>query len=892
MNGTAPAASQVRAQVAAIHKKKRAEERCIGIRVSGGWDGEETAEIEGQPYRFVWCDSALAVREALVEHESTPDVGLVVVTAVDEAELGSDVLARLARRRLHRIDPWGTVMSLFSAREAAPGLRGKRWMAEALLESAPADGYRAVPSGVLDEETVFSILLERRLGIDVARPVTRDLLAWCLQPESATRLATVGAEIRGALAAWIERAAGASGRLVLSCVEAGYGAEAVPIGLACNVLFDPARPAEVREAAVRLERYVGNVTVPQAGAVEWAAAAVELVERIAADSGEAAASRLLERSDLLLGDLRVDGFAHLSRFSPLGFEQRLDRFGKRLHSTLKGKLEEVPRELSELAESILAHRGARRWPERAAKVEMAMRLLRWLVRGADAAVGSFEEAALAYARDGGFVDWARHSISGGDGVGTLHKAYGRLGELCLERREAENKRFAELLVSWTEAGSTGDGVVRVEEVLARVVAPAAAAAAVLLVVVDGMSFAVFRELIADISSQGWIDLGPEGASWPVPVVAALPSVTEVSRASLFVGRLANGASDLEKKAFSAHADLLAVSKSGAPPVLFHKSTLSETGGFELAPDVRNAIASEKQRVVGVVVNAVDDHLLKGGQIEVPWTLKHVPVLRHLLQAARDAGRIVVMTSDHGHVLERGTDFRKGDSGERFRADDGQPLEDEMVIKGSRVVLPEPGRMIAPYRENLRYAVKKHGYHGGVTPQECLIPLAVLTRQVQAPKGWEELPFYRPAWWDGPLAEALEWREVRAAHHGLRPPVPERETLPLLAAMEASTRDVSQEWVAKVLASEVFASQVKLAGQRAPKPAEVAKFLAALDELGGVALKTALALKLEQPEIRMNGLIAGIRRLLNVDGYAVVAYDELSETVRLNRDHLAAQFGLE
>src|SRR5258708_97696 len=42
--------------------------------------------------------------------------------------------------------------------------------------------------------------------------------------------------------------------------------------------------------------------------------------------------------------------------------------------------------------------------------------------------------------------------------------------------------------------------------------------------------------------------------------------------------------------------------------------------------------------------------------------------------------------------------------------------------------------------------KKQGYHGGATPQEVLVPLAVLVPQHRTLAGWEALPDYEPAWW--------------------------------------------------------------------------------------------------------------------------------------------------
>jgi 2',3'-cyclic-nucleotide 2'-phosphodiesterase (5'-nucleotidase family) len=67
-------------------------------------------------------------------------------------------------------------------------------------------------------------------------------------------------------------------------------------------------------------------------------------------------------------------------------------------------------------------------------------------------------------------------------------------------------------------------------------------------------------------------------------VAALPTVTEVSRASLLCGRLTVGASAQEKTGFATNAALLAHSRADAPPRLFHKGDLADA--TNLAPEVR------------------------------------------------------------------------------------------------------------------------------------------------------------------------------------------------------------------------------------------------------------------------------------------------------------------
>ena len=86
----------------------------------------------------------------------------------------------------------------------------------------------------------------------------------------------------------------------------------------------------------------------------------------------------------------------------------------------------------------------------------------------------------------------------------------------------------------------------------------------------------------------------------------------------------------------------------------------------LAGEVREEIASPARRIVGVVINAVDDQLLKGEQLDTRWSRDAIPVLPALLHEAKLSRRLVVITSDHGHVLDSGSVYKAGEGGERWR----------------------------------------------------------------------------------------------------------------------------------------------------------------------------------------------------------------------------------
>ena len=65
-----------------------------------------------------------------------------------------------------------------------------------------------------------------------------------------------------------------------------------------------------------------------------------------------------------------------------------------------------------------------------------------------------------------------------------------------------------------------------------------------------------------------------------------------------------------------------------------------------------------------------------------------------------------------------------------------------------------------------------------------------------------------------------------------------------------------------------------------------------DERGRKLTRAALAQKLGLPPVRVQTLVAAMRRLLNVDGYDVLSVDEASDTMELNLELLKTQFELD
>ena len=415
--------------------------------------------------------------------------------------------------------------------------------------------------------------------------------------------------------------------------------------------------------------------------------------------------------------------------------------------------------------------GPKRTGQEFDRLVMATRLVAWLV-GPTTTPRSMSEAATNYAGEGGYVDLARHAIRSSDPIAGVASAYARLGEAVTARREEENRAFGEILREWNATGAHSDTPMPVERVLGTLVAPLAKEAPILLLVLDGL-FPVWRALAQTIGRFGWSELVQTPRRGPLVAAAVLPTVTEVSRASLLCGALTQGGQAAERTGFAVHARLLAASRAGHPPRLFHKADIG--AGPELGTEVREAVADPQQRIVGVVHNAVDAQLSGSDQLELTWTAEGLRQVAALLYAARDAGRIVIVTGDHGHVLDEGTVQLDGGSGDRWRSGVGPPRDNEVALSGGRVLSPGGGTaVLAAWSERVRFAARRGGYHGGASPQSDPRQADLFVGESRAvlaagnaPPGWSEAPPAEPAWWRGANEDVAQLSAIAA----VSPPPP-------------------------------------------------------------------------------------------------------------------------
>ena len=181
------------------------------------------------------------------------------------------------------------------------------------------------------------------------------------------------------------------------------------------------------------------------------------------------------------------------------------------------------------------------------------------------------------------------------------------------RRAAFNRAFAAALADWTASGSDPGAVLRVEDVAGPGGRPASwtSRTPVLLVVLDGMSWPVARELLADLRRHHWVEACSAGAGGPPPPGDRRDPQRHRAVADEPAGRAAcTGASRTTRGGCSRPTRRSWRGASGTfPPLLFHKGQLTEGGRGALARPVVQAIAEPREPGRRAsVINAVDDRL--------------------------------------------------------------------------------------------------------------------------------------------------------------------------------------------------------------------------------------------------------------------------------------------
>ncbi|MFB7323822.1 BREX-2 system phosphatase PglZ [Streptomyces sp. NPDC056190] len=916
------------------------------LRAQPEWDGPDTLAYDGgQQAAVAAAPSPLAVHEQILAHADRAGDGaappvLVVLTDCEEAELDPGLLARVRRGGIRSVDNWEVVRTSFGAGTVDHWLRlsGGGWAAEALLEAAPLEGWPKIAGGMLTRDHALTRLAQRRLGLgrygdgahqarDIAdnRIDLTALLRWAARPGAAERFLVLRDAERDGLTAFLceKGQAGPAAAVLFGLVGEGRGTDALAYGLVAAALWtrtaDPG--PEVYRARGRAELWAGvqggGLTPEESDArfAQYGTAAEATVDELHARQDRRTLTPLMDRAELIARQFGAEQAAAVSLFLPSGFEARAADVGATLAAG----------DAQRIASAVLAwgeHRLAAR-PEGRARVgraRMAGRLAAWLT-ASDPQPESVADWLGSQVTDTAWGDLALDRIeAGGEDVPALREAYDRLGERVRDRRREMDRAFARRLAAWTESGGAPGPLLTVESFLDRIAAPISQdkdRRRLLILVVDGMTAAIAAELGQELRERfsEYDPLpGAEGRPRRRAVAAALPSVTAVSRTSLFAGRLLRGGQADEKRLFAQHP----FAGPGRTAAVFHKDDLrAERTGSPFSAPLEAALRDGRTHVA-VVLNTIDDRLAKEQRLgATQWTVEEIGFLGELLDTAATEGMAVLLLSDHGHVVDR-RDRRVSvpEAADRYRPyDEGELDEREIRLRGPRVVAPEPGGAVtALWDADSRYTTRKAGYHGGASLAEIAIPLqAYLPFGATPPEGWRELGDPAPQWWS--LGRVPETPAAPAPAPAAAPaPARRRPTKPKPASQEESLfaeqavaapaptpvqpdqpaepvpSDPHTALVTALMSSDVFEAQLALVVGR---KLDLDKVRAAVQELldSGTLPITALAQRAGERPIRAAGFAAVLRQLLNHDGEQVLEILPDNRTLRLNEPLLKTQFGL-
>lgn len=905
------------------------ESGVLGVQAEPSWEGPERFTHRDRSVRVATCPSTLAVWEALRDRRA--DGWLVLLTPRDVADLGGGALSHLIWNRLRTPDPWEAVRQRFSAASLDPTLYRHprhREVATGLLAAMPQDGWPPAPGGVLTRDHALDAVVRAQLHL--TEPGTEvdvtAVLEWSLHASSPAVLADLRANVGDALTdsviEWLAERCGQAAGPVASLLLQGRISDLVPLGIVAGLLGseDPAVARAVGhfEGTYRLGRMSGEVLRA------WHADAAGLTTQTLT---VATARRVLETATTRLRELGISELAENSDLLPVGLRARLAQLAREIRGVLPDPEQvlagvadssaafDAPLVTASLADAERAWKRVREHhladsDDAVRPFKAGLRLVRWLACDVSApeALPALVERQVAV---DAWVDSAMNETDRGSVETNLADVLGTILTLTRMRRDRHDRVFGTALATHAHDGIDPLGV---ERVLPDVVIPLAKQQAVLMVVIDGLSTAIANDLVVDAGRRGWAEYAVPGRTLRAGALAALPTLTEFSRCSLLCGELRQGTEDDERRGFadvvkSAKLEVPEEAGGSAEVPLFHKKQLDTAPrGQALSSDIQTAIAdTDNRRLVAAVLNTVDDTVHHADPGGTDWRL---PTIRHLvplLEAARRAGRTVVITSDHGHVIERRDgELRNHEAtyGARARVE-GPAADGEVVVSGDRVLTGE-GTAVLAVNERVRYEPLNAGYHGGGSPAEVVAPVVVL-HAGDTPSGTSltALSSAEPSWWrptptqaertpDTPVPDTKPKqapappRLQPTAGEGLFEISESSAAEPTTASADADAPKLAKA----VTSSKTFTRQRDIAGRVPVSNAKITALLTSLLSAPGRRISAQQAASdLGIAPNRLRGALPLLKRVLDIEGYVVLSYEQESADVVLDEAMLREQFGV-
>ena len=881
----------------------------------------ETSEfdVDGQPWRVVPTRCELDLRERLPRPEdgrsSKGNVYLIDWTA---DVLPLDVRCRLAGGRLYHVARDARLAAMFGARQVESGLAGsalaKLFLAGAIPQPRKVQGLR------LTRAAAWHGLLDSRLHLpDAALGSAGTLLAWAAPHEGGpafVRLAEgddLWRNVRRELHDWLRTTLGDAGLLVWQAWEAGLGGRLLEVLPLLAAARDASDPFLAGQLTGQLSSWLPELAGPMRSVEKQLTDEATLDAALPGERGLLLAR--LERSQALADEAGLGGLTARSSLLPGGHTERERALATAVQDLLERR--DVDRATA-VVDALAALDGhaldehLRPDDHREARRNLG-RLALWLVgRTAAGPPGTRWQPAVdlarRYAEEGGHVEWARQQLRGLRGADeALLEAARAMEATAAAALRDDHRDFAEAYVSWVDAGKPSAAAMPIEELGKQVIAPfleGGERRKLLVVLMDGMSQATATQVLARLGTArrwgpiAWRKEGWHGVLPLPPVMAAAPTLTEISRGAFFAGKADphyhDEGTSKDPARWQAHRAVADLTGEAAPPLFLRRDILS---GHNLASDIREAIQGEG-RVVAVVVNAIDEDLKGSVQVAKDYSLAPVLPLDALLSAAEEGERAVLLVADHGHVLGDGTRSLAGrlggkrPGGARWRAlaKDETKADEEVLLPASAWAPSGWHRVAAHWDPAVVNRSASYGEHGGLSLAETVAPAMLiapdwLERTLPDDPGLAVRTLPSPDWWD------LRVRKATAHPAPATPDLPAPAQAALFAppTVVAPPQPVAPPPLIEALRdSSVFQAQVQ--GQPAAEVERVLSWLGVLaeadDALPAAEFASAAGVRAHQ----VGGVVARMG-VLNADGFAMVEHDHVGRRVVLRRSRLVQHYGV-
>jgi hypothetical protein len=793
--------------------------------------------------------SELGLRHLLWKAKGAPLIAVMPEDVARRIQNAPDILRRAKNQRVH-------ALSVNDVLEVVLGVRvvgaDAPYMQQLALEHVERLGFamshRTLPT-VVDRRLLTELLVDVSVGEHVRTRSPAQLLAtWVQEPP---------------------RWSGNISQLVRDAMPTLHGDEGRLLAWALAEPETRLRDLVVYGAVLTVE--AAELPKPAWGPL-WKAATeppIEMDRRILRRT----VARLSEEALALLGDMGAELLAgadrvgresltptqlQTSRVLPLAFSDRCHELAQQAAA---GKAISTA-DITWLA----SHRAARMNSGDLAVLEAMARISRYLDQPYSPK-SDLSEQVRGYQRSGAFVDLASMQLRRALASSVhYHVEANKLLAACRERRDRENRQFAETLAGGYEAALHRDGLTPLHRLWKRTVAPlwqSEPDARLFLVVLDGCSYPVFLELLYALAQDSGFPLGikpdANGHVHGLPALSPLPTVTSHARGAIFLGELPSDPlvaetvfrdqdeAKTDKARFNQNAALGSKSRR-----LFLKGDLND-GGQAL----RAALGDDSVSVVGVVFNAVDDQI---GSSNTGATVKISPeditAFKPALRVALKAGRRVLLTADHGHSPYIDKSLRAGNGktprylalGKHDVAPDGF-IEIDLAGLGG-----PPERRAFAWRSGAYLGGPQVGFHGGVGLEEVVVPLAWIER--------DGLHADEPSWWHGRGTLADFATDRKPVLPPIVTPLPS-DQVPAKPKAQLSLFDPADR-----------ASSLPLPDAVIQKLSTDERSILVLLRDTGSARASELANRLNKNPGRLNGLMRALRRTLHTEGYVLFSDEVL------------------